>query len=66
MKILLFSKPYPENENLLYPMFKNDDEIIGTQWLIPNFNVKLKNFQDKDVMFSNEISKCGYKKYYST
>ena len=51
MKVLMFSEPYPEDENLLYPLFKNDDEIIGTQWLIPDFHVKVNNFQEKDMMF---------------
>lgn len=30
MKIILFNEPYAEDKNLLYPLFRSDDVIIGT------------------------------------
>ena len=66
MKIVLFANPYPEEQNLMYPLFQSQDEIIGTQWLIPNFHVKLKNFQERDFIVNNDVASSGYKKYYSS
>ena len=50
----------------MYPLFQSQDEIIGTQWLIPNFHVKLKNFQERDFIVNNDVASSGYKKYYSS
>lgn len=44
MKVVLFAKDYPAETNLFYPIFDEEDNITGTQWLVEGHYIKLDNF----------------------
>lgn len=43
-KQLFLQSEYPESENLFYPLYNENTEIIGTQFLINDFYIQLENF----------------------
>lgn len=47
-KIIMFKDKIDEKENKFYPLYNNNDEIIGTQLVTKNLHLTLRNFEDID------------------
>lgn len=64
-KVILFNgRKYPELENFFYPLLNDDNEIIGTQWNVKGFQLKLEKFRETDFQFHSNITSTGYKQYF--
>ena len=64
LKTIVFVNQYPEDKNLFFSLFNDQNDIVGTQWHFEGFRVELVTFKQTEFQFHSDITSSGYKKYY--
>ena len=65
MKVFMFQNQDLKVQNVFYPLFNNENQIVGTQCLQSDLRIELQNFNEDDFQFSTEIAQSGYKNYFA-
>jgi hypothetical protein len=64
-KYIFLQSDYPVQECMFYPLYDDQADIIGTQFLHLDFYIELRNFQPFEYAIRTQLCNAGYKKYYN-